>query len=46
MNGELFQNMAPNAKRSFVVTVVLSAIATVLYLFCVQPCAKCKRIDD
>ena len=39
MNGELFQNMAPNAKRSFVVTVVLSAIATVLYLFCVQPCA-------
>ena len=39
MNGELFQNMAPNAKRSFVVTVALSAIATVLYLFCVQPCA-------
>ena len=38
MNGELFQNMAPNAKRSFVVTVALSAIATVLYLFCVQPC--------
>ena len=33
MNGELFQNMAPNAKRSFVVTVALSAIATVLERF-------------
>ena len=39
MNGDFFQNMAPNAKRSFVVTVVLSAIAVVLYMFCVQPCA-------
>ena len=38
MNGETFQNMAPNAKRSFVVTVVLAAAATVIYLFCVQPC--------
>lgn len=39
MNDGLFQNMAPNAKRSLVVTFVLAAIATVLYMFCVQPCA-------
>lgn len=37
MNGSVFNDMAPNAKRSFVVTVVLAAVATVLYLFCVQP---------
>ena len=37
MNGGFFQNMAPNAKRSFVVTVTFAAIATVIYLFCVQP---------
>ncbi len=37
MNGGIFQNMAPNAKRSFVVTVTFAAIATVIYLFCVQP---------
>ena len=39
MNGGTFQNMAPNAKRSFFVTVTLAAIATVIYLFCVQPCS-------
>ena len=39
MSGDFFQTMAPNAKRSFIVTVVLSAIAVVLYMFCVQPCA-------
>ena len=38
MNGSFFDNMAPNARRSFIVTVVLAAIATVIYLFCVQPC--------
>ena len=38
MNGSFFDNMAPNARRSFVVTVVLAGIATVIYLFCVQPC--------
>jgi Tfp pilus assembly protein PilO len=38
MNDGLFQNMAPNAKRSLVVTFALAAIATVLYMFCVQPC--------
>lgn len=39
MNGGMFQNMAPNAKRSFFVTVTLAAIATIIYLFCVQPCS-------
>ena len=39
MNGGTFQNMAPNAKRSFFVTVTLAAIATIIYLFCVQPCS-------
>ena len=37
MNSELFQNMAPNAKRSFVVTMTFAALATIIYLFCVQP---------
>ena len=37
MNGSFFNDMAPNARRSFIVTIVLSATATVLYLFCVQP---------
>ena len=39
MSGDFFQNMAPNAKRSFIVTIVFSAIAVALYMFCVQPCA-------
>ena len=38
MNGGTFHNMAPNARRSFVFTAVLAATATVIYLFCVQPC--------
>ena len=37
MNSGIFQNMAPNAKRSFVVTILFAALATVIYLFCVQP---------
>lgn len=37
MNGGIFQNMAPNAKRSFVVTITFAALATIIYLFCVQP---------
>lgn len=37
MNNGTFQNMAPNAKRSFVVTIIFAAAATVIYLFCVQP---------
>lgn len=37
MNSGIFQNMAPNAKRSFVVTIIFAALATVIYLFCVQP---------
>ena len=39
MTGGTFQNMAPNAKLSFFVTVTLAAIATVIYLFCVKPCS-------
>ncbi len=38
MNGGFFDNMAPNAKRSFVVTIVLASVATVIYLFGLQPC--------
>ena len=38
MNGEVFDNMAPTAKRSFIVTIVLAAAAVVIYLFCLQPC--------
>lgn len=37
MNNGTFQNMAPNAKRSFIVTIIFAATATVIYLFCVQP---------
>ncbi len=37
MNGGFFDNMAPNARRSFVVTIVLAALATVIYMFCLQP---------
>ena len=37
MNSGFFQNMAPNAQRSFLITVALAALATVLYLFAVQP---------
>ncbi|MBQ3290164.1 MAG: hypothetical protein IJH50_12195 [Kiritimatiellae bacterium] len=37
MSASLFQNMAPNAKRSFAVTLVLGATAAGLYLFAVQP---------
>lgn len=37
MKGSAFQNMAPNAKRSFVVTTAFGAIAIVLYLFAVEP---------
>jgi Tfp pilus assembly protein PilO len=38
MNGGVFDNMAPTAKRSFIITIVLFAIAVVIYLFCLQPC--------
>lgn len=32
-----FQNMAPNAKRSFALTLILGGAAAVIYLFAVQP---------
>ena len=37
MNAETFQNMAPNAKRAFMVFVIFGVIAVVLYMFAVQP---------
>lgn len=37
MTGSAFQNMAPNAKRSFAVTIAFTSIAVVLYLFAVEP---------
>lgn len=37
MNGAFLQNMAPNAKRSFVVSLIFGSIAVVIYLFCVKP---------
>ena len=36
MKGGL-QSMAPNAKRAFLTTVVLSVVATAIYLFAVEP---------
>ena len=35
--------MAPNAKRSFVVTIVISAVAVMLYMFGVQPCDESRN---
>ena len=32
--------MAPNAQRSFVVTLAIAAVAVVLYMFAVQPCSE------
>ena len=37
MSTSTFQNMAPNAKRSFMLAVLLGAAAAGLYLFAVQP---------
>lgn len=37
MKGTSFQDMAPNAKRAFVVTLVFGAIAVILYMFVVEP---------
>ena len=37
MKSSAFQNMAPNARRAFIVTLVFSAIAVVLYMFAVEP---------
>ena len=37
MNSNVFQNMAPSAQRAFFITLALTAVATVLYLFAVQP---------
>ena len=37
MTSNAFQNMAPNAQRSFLVTLCLATVAILTYLFAVQP---------
>ena len=37
MKNDFLQNMAPNAKRAAVVTLVFGAVATALYMFAVEP---------
>ena len=37
MSASVFQNMAPNAKKSFVVTLLFGAAAVGIYMFGVQP---------
>lgn len=37
MKNDFLQNMAPNAKRSAVFTIAFGAIATVIYMFAVEP---------
>ena len=50
MSASFSQNMAPNARRSFVVTTVLGAAAVGIYMFAVQPAeemlAKAHREHD
>ena len=50
MSASFFQNMAPNARRSFVVTMLLGAAAVGIYMFAVQPAeealAKAHREHD
>lgn len=40
MKGSFLQNMAPNAKRSFVVSIVFAAVAIVIYMFAVEPASS------
>ena len=37
MTSNAFQNMAPNAQRSFLLTLCLATVAVLIYLFAVQP---------
>ena len=37
MTSNAFQNMAPNAQRSFLLTLCLATVAILIYLFAVQP---------
>ena len=39
-NGNFLQNMAPNAKRSFFVTLAFAAVGAMLFLFAVEPTAS------
>lgn len=43
MSASVFHNMAPNAKRSLAVTLVLAAVAACIYLFAVQPAEETLR---
>ena len=43
MKSSAFQNMAPNARRATVLTVVVAAVAACIYMFGVQPCAASLR---
>lgn len=45
MNSNFFQNMAPNAQRSFLISLVLAVVATVIYLFGVEPAASALAKD-
>ena len=51
MKGSFLQDMAPNAKRAFIVAIALSAVAVVLYMFAVEPACSSlaneqKRLQD
>lgn len=38
MNAAVFQNMAPSAQRSFLLTAGIAALVVIIYLFGIQPC--------
>lgn len=38
MNAAVFQNMAPSAQRSFLLTAGIAALVVLIYLFGIQPC--------
>jgi len=38
MNAAIFQNMAPSAQRSFLLTAGIVALVVIIYLFGIQPC--------
>lgn len=40
VKNDLIQNMAPNAKRSAAFTILLGAIAAVIYMFAVEPASS------
>ena len=46
MKSGFFDSMAPNARRAFIVSIVLGAVATVLYLFMVEPAESKLRSEQ